>query len=89
MRERHENPNHAGNLVGTAMDVEMGLINNYLYSNDRISRVQFKITPKGMQRIEKAFCHNELTPEQQRRVNAICAEYEKNMKKTNLGLKAE
>jgi hypothetical protein len=39
-----------------------------------------------MERIEKAFCHEELTPEQQRKVNAICAEYEKNMRPNGLGL---
>jgi phage antirepressor YoqD-like protein len=86
MRERHENPNRTGNLIGTALGIEKGYVKNYLYTNDKISRVQFKITPEGMQKIEKAFCHNELTPEQQKRVNAICLETEKTMKPTGLGL---
>ena len=86
MRERHENPNRAGNLIGTALGIEKGYVKNYLYTNDKISRVQFKITPEGMQKIEKAFCHNELTPEQQKRVNVICMEAEKTMRPTGLGL---
>ena len=85
MRERHDNPNHAGNLVGTALGIERGYIKNYLYTNNKISRVQFKITPEGMQKIEKAFCHNELTPSEQRRVNALCQEAERKMKPTSIG----
>ena len=85
MRERHDNPKHAGNLVGTALGIERGYIKNYLYTNNKISRVQFKITPEGMQKIEKAFCHNELTPSEQRRVNALCQEAERKMKPTSIG----
>lgn len=75
-----------GNLIATMLGVQSGcLVNQY---NHKHKRIQFYITEKGMERIEKAFCHNELTPEQQRKVNAICAEYEKNMKPSLLG-KAE
>jgi hypothetical protein len=73
-----------GNLIATILGVQSGwLVNQY---NRKHKRIQFYITEKGMERIEKAFCHPELTPEQQRRVNAICAEYEKNMRPNGLGL---
>lgn len=73
-----------GNLIATMLGVQSGcLVNQY---NRKHKRIQFYITEKGMERIEKAFCHNELTPEQQRYVNAVCAEYEKNMRPNGLGL---
>ena len=73
-----------GNLIATILGVQSGwLVNQY---NRKHKRIQFYITEKGMEKIEKAFCHPELTPEQQRRVNAICAEYEKNMRPNGLGL---
>ena len=84
---QNDHRDRKGNLIATILGVKSGCVVNELYG--KYKRVQFFITEKGMEKIEKAFCHNELTPEQQRRVNAICAEYEKNMKKTNLGLKAE
>ena len=72
-----------GNLIATMLGIQSGcVVNQYNYKHKRI---QFYITEKGMQRIEKAFCHNELTPDQQKRVNAICAEYEKNMRPSSLG----
>jgi len=75
-----------GNLIATILGIQSGcVINQY---NKKHKRIQFYITEKGMQKIEKAFCHNELTPEQQKKVNAICAEYEKNMRPSLLG-KAE
>lgn len=86
MRERHDNPNKKGKYQATALGIDSGYVKNYLYTKDNFSCIQFHITPKGMQKIEKAFCHNELTPEQQREVNAICAKYEKNRKPTSLGL---
>ena len=88
MRERHDNPDKKGKYQATALGIDLGYVKNYLYTKDNFSCVQFHITPKGMQKIEKAFCHNELTPEQQKKVNAICAEYEKNMRPSLLG-KAE
>lgn len=72
-----------GNLIATILGVQSGwLVNQY---NRKHKRIQFYITEKGMEKIEKAFCHPELTPEQQRRVNAICAEYEKKMRPSALG----
>ena len=86
MRERHDNPDKKGKYQATALGIDSGYVKNYLYTKDNFSCIQFHITPKGMQKIEKAFCHNELTPEQQKKVNAICAEYEKNMRPSSLGL---
>lgn len=75
-----------GNLIATILGIQSGcVINQY---NRKHKRIQFYITEKGMEKIEKAFCHNELTPEQQRRVNALCAAAEKNMRPSLLG-KAE
>lgn len=88
MRERHENPNKKGRYQATALGIERGYVVNYLYTNDKISQVQFHITPKGMQKIEKAFNFGKLSPEQEERVNALCKEAEKNMKSSSMG-KAE
>ena len=72
-----------GNLIATALGVQSGcLINQY---NKKHKCIQFYVTEKGLDKIEKAFCHNELTPEQQRYVNAVCAEYEKKMRPSALG----
>lgn len=88
MRERHDNPDKKGKYQATALGIDLGYVKNYLYTKDNFSCVQFHITPKGMQKIEKAFCNNGFTPEQQKRINALCIEAEKNMKPSVLG-KAE
>lgn len=73
-----------GNLIATALGVQSGcLINQY---NRKYKRIQFYITEKGLERIEKAFCNNGLTPEEQKRVNALCATAEKTMRPSCLGL---
>ena len=73
-----------GNLIATRLGIQSGcVINQYNYKHKRI---QFYITEKGLDRIEKAFCHSELTPEQQRRVNALCAAAERSMRPSALGL---
>lgn len=75
-----------GNLIATILGIQSGcVINQY---NKKHKRIQFYITEKGMQRIEKAFCNNGFTPEQQKKVNALCLAAEKNMKPSVLG-KAE
>ena len=81
---QNDHRNRKGNLVATALGVQSGCLVNQVYG--KYKRIQFFITEKGMKRIEKAFCHNELTPEQQKRVNAICMEMEKKMRPTSLGL---
>lgn len=81
---QNDHRNRKGNLIATILGVQSGCVVNQLYG--KYKRVQFFITEKGMERIEKAFCHSELTPEQQKRVNAICAEYEKKMRPNGLGL---
>ena len=81
---QNDHRDRKGNLIATILGVKSGCVVNQLYG--KYKRVQFFITEKGMERIEKAFCHSELTPEQQRKVNAVCAEYEKNMRPNCLGL---
>lgn len=81
---QNDHRNRKGNLIATALGVQSGCLVNQVYG--KFNRVQFFITEKGMKRIENAFCHNELTPEQQKRVNAICMEAEKTMRPTGLGL---
>lgn len=88
MRERHDNPDKKGKYQATALGIDLGYVKNYLYTKDNFSCVQFHITPKGMQKIEKAFCNNGFTPEQQKKINALCVAAEKNMKPSLLG-KAE
>ena len=55
MRERSDNPNKKGKYQGTAQGIEYGYIKNYVYTNDNISCIQFHLTPKGMQKAQKAF----------------------------------
>lgn len=55
MRERSDNPNKKGKYQGTAQGIEYGYIKNYVYTNDNISCIQFHLTPKGMQKVQKAF----------------------------------
>ena len=88
MRERHDNPDKKGKYQATALGIDLGYVKNYLYTKDNFSCVQFHITPKCMQKIEKAFCNNGFTPEQQKKINALCVAAEKNMKPSLLG-KAE
>lgn len=85
MRERHDNPDKKGKYQATALGIYSGYVKNYLYTKDNFSCIQFHITPLGMQKIEKAFCSNGFTPEQQKRINALCIEAEKNMKPSSLG----
>lgn len=86
MRERHDNPNKKGKYQATALGIYSGYVKNYLYTKDNFSCIQFHITPLGMQKIEKAFCNKDFTPEQQKKINALCAAAEKNMKPNCLGL---
>lgn len=73
-----------GNLIATMLGIQSGcVINQYNYKHKRI---QFYLTEKGMKRIEKAFCNKDFTPEQQKKINALCAAAEKNMKPNCLGL---
>lgn len=55
MRSRSDNPNKKGKYQGTAQGIEYGYIKNYVYTNDNISCIQFHLTPKGMQKVQKAF----------------------------------
>lgn len=55
MRTRSDNPNKKGKYQGTAQGIEYGYIKNYVYTNDNISCIQFHLTPKGMQKVQKAF----------------------------------
>ena len=86
---QNDHRDRKGNLIATALGVQSGCVVNRLYksvsNNGSIKRIQFFITEKGLEKIEKAFCHEELTPEQQRRVNAICMEMEKKMRPTSMG----
>ena len=84
-RNKHTRPSRKGDFIGTALGIERGYVVNYLYTNDKISQVQFHITPKGMQKIEKAFNLGRLSPVQEERVNAMCKEAEKNMKSSSIG----
>lgn len=86
MRERHDNPKKKGKYQATALGIYSGYVKNYLYTKDNFSCIQFHITPLGMQKIEKAFCNKDFTPEQQKKINALCAAAEKNMKPNCLGL---
>ena len=81
---QNDHRDRKGNLIATALGVQSGCVVNQLYG--KYKRIQFFITEKGLEKIEKAFCHEELTPEQQRKVNAICMEAEKTMHPTSIGL---
>ena len=88
MREQSQNPDKKGKYQGTALGIERGYIKNYVYSKDNFSSIQFHLTPKGMQKVEKAFFIDKPTQEEKERIEKICKEYEKNIKPRELG-KAE
>ena len=76
----------ADKWFATAMGIELGYVKNELWPNDDTEYpIRFYITQKGFYKIEKAFCHNELTPSEQRRVDALCQEAERKMKPTSIG----
>lgn len=88
MREHSENPNKKGKYQGTVLGIERGYIKNYIFSNDKISNIQFHLTPKGMQKVEKAFFVDKPAQIEKERVEKLCKEAEKKMKPSSIG-KAE
>jgi phage antirepressor YoqD-like protein len=86
MREHTQNPNRKGKYQGTALGIERGYIKNYVFTNDKTSNIQFHLTPKGMQKVEKAFLIDKPAQAEKERIDAICKEYEKNIKSRSIGL---
>ena len=88
MREQTKNPKKLGKWIGTAMGIDHGYIKNYLFTNEKTSQIQFHLTPKGMQKVEKAFKEIEIKKAEQKRIDRLCAEAERTMKPFSCG-KAE
>lgn len=86
MREHTQNPNKKGKYQGTALGIERGYIKNYVFTNDKTSNIQFHLTPKGMQKVEKAFLIDKPAQAEKERIETICKEYEKNIKSSSIGL---
>lgn len=88
MRVQSQNPDKKGKYQGTALGIKKGYIKNYVFTNDKISNIQFHLTPKGMQKVEKAFLIDKPAQAEKERINKLCKEAERNMKPSLLG-KAE
>lgn len=88
MRVQSQNPDKKGKYQGTALGIERGYIKNYVFTNDKISNIQFHLTPKGMQKVEKAFLVDKPAKAEKERIDNLCKEAERNMKPSLLG-KAE
>ena len=88
MRVQSQNPDKKGKYQGTALGVERGYIKNYVFTNDKISNIQFHLTPKGMQKVEKAFLIDKPAQAEKERINKLCKEAERTMKPFSCG-KAE
>ena len=79
----------ADKWFATAMGVELGYVKNELWPNeDSEYPIRFYITQKGFYKIEQAFSYKNLSAEERKRVDELCAEAEKTMKPSLLG-KAE
>ncbi len=85
MREQSQNPDKKGKYQGTALGIERGYVKNYVYTKDDFSCIQFHLTPKGMQKVEKAFLIEKPAKAEKERIEIICKEYERNHKPTILG----
>lgn len=88
MREHCKNPKRKGDYIGTVLGIERGYVQNYTYTNDKTSCVHFYLTEKGKQKVEKAFFIDKPVRAEKDRIDAICREYEKNMRASTIG-KAE
>lgn len=87
-RDRRRSPTRKGDYIGTPLGIERGYVSNYIFSNAKASYVHFHLTQKGFEKIEKAFKTDPISPEERIRIDAVCKEYEKNMRSSSLG-KAE
>ena len=78
-----------GDYYGTALGIEKGYVENYLYTTDgKDSYIHFYLTKKGMEKVKNAFFIEKPTQEEKERINKLCMEAERNMKPSLLG-KAE
>ena len=55
MRDKSKNPKRKGDYIGTALGIQHGYVKNYIFTNSKTSCIHFHLTPKGMQKVEKAF----------------------------------
>jgi len=88
VRDHQRSKTRKGDYIGTVLGIEKGYVKNYIFSNDKASYVHFYLTKKGLDKVEKAFLVDKPTQKERERIDAICREYEKNMKPSLLG-KAE
>ena len=88
MRDSHRRTTRKGDFIGTALGIEKGYVENYIYSTDQKSYIHFYLTLKGKEKVERAFLIEKPNQAEKDRIESICREYEKNMKPSLLG-KAE
>lgn len=87
-RDRRRSPTRKGDYIGTPLGIKKGYVSNYLFSNSKASYVHFRLTKAGFQKVKNAFEIGYISPEERIRIDAVCKEYEKNMRSSSLG-KAE
>lgn len=88
MRDKRRSRTRKGDYIGTPLGIERGYISNYIFSNEKAQYVHFQLTQKGFDKVKMAFQSGYISPEERLRIDAVCKEYEKNMRATSLG-KAE
>ena len=87
-RDKRRSPTRKGDYIGTPLGIEKGYVSNYIFSNEKAQYVHFHLTQKGFEKVEKAFQIGYVSAAERKRIDEVCAEYEKNMRSTSLG-KAE
>ena len=87
-RDRRRSPTRKGDYIGTPLGLEHGYVSNYIFSNEKAQYVHFHLTQKGFEKVKKAFETGYISQTERLRIDAVCKEYEKNMRATSLG-KAE
>ena len=88
MRDKSKNPKRKGDYIGTALGIERGYVKNYIFTNSKTSCIHFHLTPKGMQKVEKAFLVDKPAQAEKERIDRACREAERRMKPFSCG-KAE
>ena len=85
MRDHRRSRTRKGDYIGTPLGLTKGYVVNYLYDNGKSAYVHFYLTPKGKDKIEKAFLFEKPAEAERERIEKICKEYEKNMRASWIG----
>lgn len=85
MRDRSTSMDKKGDWIGTCLGTQKGYVKNYIYTNPKGSWMHFHLTPKGMQRVEKAFRSAPLTDDEIEMAAALKDEAKRKMYLYSIG----